>query len=146
MFSVLASTRPTAPTADSNFAVGGTKGGGSAWRTGFIATTAATAKIRARTAIRGVILFIILFSCRERPRVWPDLRQHDGHRCKVVGSRAGLPLFLYGDYPAIVHVGDLVGKIKNPRIMGDNDDCAVWTDCLRPEQPHDRMACPAIKG
>src|SRR5712691_4126632 len=64
MFSVLASTSPTAPTDDSNFAAGGAKGGGSAWRTGFMAITAPTAKTNAMAAIKGTVFFMILASCR----------------------------------------------------------------------------------
>src|SRR5262249_51461002 len=71
MFSLLASTRPTAPTDDSNFAAGGADGGSSAWRTGFMVITAPTAKINVRTAINGTVFVMFRASChRVTPYVW----------------------------------------------------------------------------
>ncbi len=74
MFSLLASTKPTAPTDDSNFEVGGGEGGGSAWRIGFMATTAPTAKTNAMAAIEGTVFFMFLPSCREeKPYACPPM-------------------------------------------------------------------------
>src|SRR6516225_6505482 len=74
MFSLLASIKPTAPTNDSNLAAGGGDGGDSAWRTGFIATTAPTAKTNAMAAIKGTVFFMFLPSFRGgRHYVWPPM-------------------------------------------------------------------------
>jgi hypothetical protein len=61
MFSVLASTSPTAATAWANGVAGGGEGGGSGLRIGWVRTTENAAKLRATTANMGIMNLFIGF-------------------------------------------------------------------------------------
>src|SRR5262249_8556792 len=141
IFSVLASTSPTAPTADSMVRTGGGTGGGCLLRTGRMANTAVIANSRATPAKMGTVLFIGLASCTVQ-----GVADHlDGLKSHRVGERAAdagslLAILLDPDNPAVVHVGDLVGKLEDARVVSDDDDCAVRADGGGAEQFHDRMA------
>src|SRR5260370_7166067 len=102
MFSELGSTRPTAPTLFSKAAVGGGDGGATVACTGWDRMIAKIANVRMRAAIMGkpylVMIEVSLQSIHAR-------------------SEAGFLRHFRSYDPAVVHVGDAVGKIKDAAVM-----------------------------
>jgi hypothetical protein len=47
--------------------------------------------------------------------------------------------------PAIVHVGDGIGVMKDTGVVGDDDDSPVWMDGVFGEQFHDAFACRMVE-
>src|SRR5258706_14777005 len=96
MFSVFASTKPTAPTAEPMLLEGGATGGLSLREIGLIAITAVTAKTIVTKAINGVVFFmasVSLYPCVRRSA--PGCRrQVSGIGNPTIGEAFGLPALL----------------------------------------------------
>src|SRR6266404_2629644 len=111
MFSELASTRPTAPTLFSKSDVGGGEGGVTVACTGWDRTIAKIANVKMRAAMIGKPYLVMIESS------WQSIhaRSEEGF----------LRRFRFYD-PAVVHVGDAVGKLKDAAVMSHNDDGAIF--------------------
>src|SRR5260370_23440369 len=121
MFSELASTRPTAPTVFSKPAVGGGEGGATVACTGWDRTIAKIANVRMRAAIMGKPYLVMI-----------EVSLHSIHARSEKGF---LRHFRFYD-PAVVHVGDAVGKIKDAAVMGHNNHGAIFPHGNFREQIH----------
>src|SRR3990172_13152966 len=122
MFSVLASTKPTAPTAESSCFAGGGNGGGSLCWTGLMAITAVTAKSNAMAPIIGTVFFMALDSYySERTGARLCQGQSSGRWDKAVRRNSVLSVLFHIHDPSVFHMRNTVGEIENAGVMGDDD-------------------------
>src|SRR5260221_11599633 len=131
MFSELDSTRPTAPTLFSKPAVGGGEGGATVACTGWDRTIAKIANVRMRAAMIGKPYLVM---------IEVSLQSIHGR------SQKGFLRHFRFDNPAVVHVCDAVGKIKDAAVMGHNDHRAIFPHGDFGEQIHHDMAGFMIQG
>src|SRR5215471_16857859 len=125
MFSVLASTRPTAPTVSCFTGVGGGEGGATVACTGCILTMEKMLNARMMAAIMGKPYLVIY-----------RLLSGSVSSC---GKARFFRRFGFNN-AAVVHVGDAVGELEHTAVVRHHDDGAVIADGHFGQQVHHGVA------